>query len=124
MPALTDYARNLAARALLGRLPALPNAVYVGLGTSATAAAGLAGEPAGNGYARARVVFAGTGAQRNADALRFAFTAAAGTLTHLAIFDAQAGGNPIAYAALAAPVVVIGPGSVTIPADALVLDGA
>ncbi len=123
MPALTDYARNLAARALVGRQPALPNVAFIALGTSATAAAGLAGEPAGNGYARARATFTGTGAQRNAEALRFAFTAPTGTFTHLAIYDAATGGNPIAYAPLAAAVVVTGPGTVTIAADALVLDG-
>ncbi len=124
MPALTDYARNLAARALVGRSPALPNVVFVGLGTSATAVSGLTGEPVGNGYARARASFTGTGAQRNAETLRFAFTAASGTLTHLGLFDAQSGGNPIAFAPLTTPVVVIGAGAVTIVAEALVLDGA
>ncbi|WP_431282919.1 phage tail fiber protein [Humitalea sp. 24SJ18S-53] len=123
MPALTDYARNLVARALVGRSPALPNVVFVGLGTSATAAAGLTGEPVANGYARAQATFTGTGAQRNAETLRFAFTAASGTLTHLGLFDAQSGGNAIAFAPLNASVVVAGAGTVTIAAEALVLDG-
>ena len=45
MTALTDYAKNLLARSLIGRQPALPTAVWVGLGTGGTDAAGLTGEP-------------------------------------------------------------------------------
>jgi hypothetical protein len=122
MPVLTDYARNLMARALCARAPSLPTAVYAALGTGGTAGAGLAGEPAGNGYARQRVLFTGTGPQRNAEALRFVFTGATGTLTHVGLFDAASGGNPLAFAPLAQTAPVSGAGTVTIAAEALTLD--
>ncbi|PHK95715.1 hypothetical protein CR162_07695 [Pseudoroseomonas rhizosphaerae] len=122
MPTLTDYARNMLARALCGRAPALPTIVYAALGTGA-GAGGLTGEPAGNGYARQRIVFTGTGAQRNTEALRFVFTGAAGSLTHLGIYDAASGGNALACGLLAQTASVTGPGTVTIAAEALTLNG-
>ncbi len=122
MPVLTDYARNLLARALLARAPSLPTIIYAGLGTGGTAATGLTGEPAGNGYARQRAVFTGNGLQRNVEALRFVFTGAAGTMTHLGLFDAAAGGNPLAFGPLAQSAPVSGAGTVTIAAEALTLD--
>ncbi|MFT8245664.1 hypothetical protein [Roseomonas sp. BN140053] len=118
MSHLTDYSRDLLARALCGRLPALPTAVYAALGTGGTAT-GLTGEPTGTGYARQRAVFNGTGAQSNAESLRFVFTAAAGTLTHLGLFDAASGGNPLSVAPLAQPVSMTGPGTVTLAPDGL-----
>jgi len=122
MPVLTDYARNLMVRALCARAPSLPTAVYAALGTGGTTSAGLAGEPAGNGYARQRVVFTGTGLQRNVEALRFVFTGAAGTLTHVGLFDAAAGGNALAFGPLVQTAPVSGAGTVTIAAEALTLD--
>ena len=119
MTDLTDFAKNLLARALCGRVPALPTAVWAALGTGGSDATGLAGEPAGNGYARQRVTFTGTGAQRNVSALSFIFTAATGTLTHLGLYDAATGGNPLTWATLSAPVSVAGPGTVTVAADSL-----
>lgn len=121
MTALTDHAKALLSQALCGRAPALPVAVYVGLGTGGTDAAGLTGEPVGAGYARQPAVFTGGGVQRNAVALRFAFTAAAGTLTHLGLFDAPAGGNPLTWSALGTPATLNAPGTVTIPAESLTL---
>jgi hypothetical protein len=121
MPDLTDYAKNLLARALCARVPALPTGVWAALGTSGTDAAGIAGEPAGTGYARQRVTFTGTGQQRNVEALRFTFTGAAGTLTHLGLFDAATGGNPLTWGTLSAPVTVAGPGTVTVAVDALTI---
>jgi hypothetical protein len=123
MPVLTDYSRNLLARALCARLPALPTQVFAALGTGGSVAAGLTGEPAGNGYARQRVTFTGTGQQRNAEALRFVFSAAAGTLSHLGLYDAASGGNALTFGPLAAAVAVTGPGTVTIAADALTVTG-
>jgi len=114
MPALTDYAKNLLGRALCGRAPVLPTQVFLGLGTSATAAAGIGGEPAGNGYARQRINFTGTGLQTNVDTIRFVFTAASGTLTHVGLFDAATGGNALTADALATPVAVTAAGTVTI----------
>jgi hypothetical protein len=119
MTILTDHARTLLARALCARGPVLPAQVFAGLGTGGTPASGLSGEPATAGYARQRVTFTGTVPQRNADALRYSFAAAAGTLSHVGLFDAPSGGNPLAFAPLAAPVAVSAPGVVTIAADAL-----
>lgn len=121
MPDLTDYAKNLLGRALCARAPALPSQVFLGLGTGGSDATGLTGEPTGNGYARQRVTFSGTGAQQNTDAVRFTFTAASGTLTHCGLFDAPTGGNPLTWSALAQSVTVAGPGTVTINPAGLVL---
>jgi hypothetical protein len=121
MTALTDHAKNLLARALCGRQPALPNTVWLGLGTGGSDAAGLTGEPVGGGYARQQVSFTGTGLQRNAAALRFTFTAPAGTLTHLGLFDAPAGGNALTWSALGTPATLNAPGTLSIPAESLTL---
>ena len=121
MTDLTDHAKNLLGRALCGRSPTLPSAAWVALGTGGTDATGVTGEPAGNGYARQRVAFTGTGAQRNVAAITFTFTTAIGTLSHLGLFDAPTGGNPLTWAPLSAPVTVAGPGTITIAADALAI---
>lgn len=121
MTDLTDHAKNLLARALCGRNPTLPSAAWVALGTGGTDATGVTGEPAGNGYARQRVTFTGTGAQRNATTVTFSFATAIGTLSHLGLFDAPTGGNPLTWAPLSAPVTVAGPGTITIAADALAI---
>ncbi len=119
MSDLTDHAKNLLGRALCARLPTLPTAVWVALGTGGSAAAGLTGEPAGTGYARQRATFTGTGPQRNVEAIRFTFTAAAGTLTHVGLFDAASGGNPLTFSALTTPLTVAGPGTATLTGNAL-----
>jgi hypothetical protein len=124
MPDLTDYAKNLLGRALCARVPALPSQVFLALGTGGSDANGLTGEPVGNGYARQRVTFTGTGAQQDTDAIRFTFTAAAGTLTHVGLFDAASGGNPLTWSALAQPAPVTGAGTVTINPAALVVTPA
>ncbi|MBP0491833.1 phage tail fiber protein [Pararoseomonas indoligenes] len=122
MSDLTDYARNLLARAVCARAPSLPSTVYAALGTGGTAAAGLAGEPVGSGYARQRVTFTGTGAQSNAEALRFVFSASAGTLGYVGLYDAASGGNPLLVSPLSAAVAMTGAGTVTIAAGALVVN--
>ncbi|MBY0336215.1 MAG: hypothetical protein K2X11_06350 [Acetobacteraceae bacterium] len=124
MSSLTDHARNLLGRALCGRNPALPTNVFLALGTGGAAPTGVTGEPVGNGYARQRVTFTGTGAQQNAEAVRFTFTAAAGSFTHAGLFDAASGGNPLTWSALAQPAAVTGPGTVTINPGALGINGA
>jgi len=121
MADLTDYAKNLLGRALCARSPALPSQVYLGLGTGGSDPTGLTGEPVGNGYARQKVTFSGTGAQQNTDAIRFTFTAPVGTLTHVGLFDAASGGNPLTWSALASAAAVTGAGTVTINAAGLVL---
>jgi hypothetical protein len=119
MTDLTDHAKNLLGRALCGRMPALPSAVYAALGTGGSDATGLTGEPAGTGYARQRIAFTGTGPQRNLASFAFTFTGAAGTLSHLGLFDAPSGGNALTWAPLSSPVTVGGPGTVTVAAEAL-----
>jgi hypothetical protein len=66
---------------------AAPFTVGLGLASDDT---GLTGEPVGNGYARAPLTFAGTGAQwTNANALNFGpFTAELGLVRAFAVFDA------------------------------------
>lgn len=120
MTALTDYSKNLLARALVGRQPSLPVAVWVALGTGGTDASGLTGEPAAaTGYARQPAAFTGSGTQRNAAAVRFAFTGAVGTLTHVGLFDAVAGGNALAWGTLGTPATLNAPGTITVPAESL-----
>ncbi|MBX9699481.1 MAG: hypothetical protein K2X74_08590 [Acetobacteraceae bacterium] len=121
MSDLTDYAKNLLGRALCARLPALPTQVFLALGTGGSDATGLIGEPAGNGYARQRVTFTGTGPQSNLDAIRFTFTAPSGTLSHVGLFDAASGGNPLTWGPLAQVATVSAAGTVTVNPASLVL---
>lgn len=121
MSDLTDYAKTLLGRALCARLPALPAQVFLGLGTGGSDATGLVGEPAGNGYARQRVTFTGTVTQSNLDAVRFTFTAAAGTMTHVGLFDAASGGNPLTWGPLAQVATIAGAGTVTVNPGTLTL---
>ena len=91
MSNLSDYAKNILTRALCGRSPALPGAVFLALGNGGSDPTGLSSEAVGNGYARQRVTFSGTGPQQNTDAVRFTLAAAVGTLTHAGLFDAATG---------------------------------
>ena len=95
MSSLTDYAKNVLTRALCGRSPALPSGVFLALGTGGSDPSGVSGEPVGNGYARQRATFTGTGVQQNAEVVRFTFTAAAGSFSHVGLFDAASGGNAL-----------------------------
>ena len=105
-----------------GARPAHPG--LLGLGTGGSDATGLTGEPAGNGYARQRVTFSGTGPQQNTDAVRFTLAAAVGTLTHTGLFDAATGGNPLTWSALSQPAQVTAAGTVTVnPAGLVVAPG-
>lgn len=119
MSDLTDYAKNLLGRALCARQPALPAQVFLALGTGGSDATGLVGEPVANGYARQRVTFSGTGTQTNLDAVRFTFTAAAGTLTHVGLFDAATGGNALTWGPLAQAANVTAAGTVTVNGGSL-----
>lgn len=119
MTTLSDYGKDLLARALCARQPALPSAVYVALGTGGSDATGVTGEPVGNGYDRQPASFTGSGVQQTAAQIQFAFTGAVGTLTHIGLFDAVAGGNPLCWAALPTPATLNGAGTVTIAAGSL-----
>jgi hypothetical protein len=123
MTSLTDYAKNLLSRSVVGRRPTLPAAVFVALGTGGSDATGLIGEPTGNGYLRQSVLFFGNGTQGNPNEIRFNFTAPPGTLTHIGIFDAQSTGNPLLWAPLATPATLNVPGVVVIPANSLTVVG-
>lgn len=120
MTALTDYAKNILASALVGRQPSLPVAVWVALGTGGSDATGLTGEPAAaSGYTRQPATFTGTGTQTNVAQVKFTFTSGVGTLTHLGIYDAGSAGNPLAYAPLGTPATLNSAGSITIPVASL-----
>lgn len=123
MSSLSDYAKNILTRALCGRSPVLPSAVFLALGTGGSDPTGLTGEAVGNGYGRQRVTFTGTGQQLNAEAVRFTFTAAAGSFSHVGLFDAASGGNPLTWSALAQIASVAGPGTVTVNPGAMTLAG-
>ena len=114
MSNITTYAQDLLGRALCARAPAMPTQVYLGLGTGGADATGVVGEPSGNGYARQRVTFSGTGAQQNSNTVTFTFTAAVGTLSYAGLFDAATGGNALTWSALAQSASVTGAGTVTI----------
>ena len=114
MSNITTYAQDLLGRALCGRAPAMPTQVYLGLGTGGADATGVVGEPSGNGYARQRVIFSGTGAQQNSNTVTFTFPAAVGTLAYAGMFDAATGGNALTWSALAQSVTVSGAGTVSI----------
>lgn len=121
MSNITTYAQDLLGRALCGRAPAMPTQVYLGLGTGGADATGVVGEPSGNGYARQRVTFGGTGAQQNSNTVTFTFTGAVGTLAYAGMFDAATGGNALTWSALAQSVTVSGAGTVTINPSGLTL---
>lgn len=123
MTSLTDYAKNLLGRSAIGRRPTLPSVVFVALGTGGSDATGVTGEPNGGGYARQQVIFFGSGTQFNAAEIRFNFSAAPGTLTHIGVFDAQATGNPLLWAPLATPATLNAPGVVIIPVNSLTVVG-
>jgi hypothetical protein len=123
MTSLTDYAKNMLGRSVVGRRPALPTAAFIALGTGGSDAGGVLGEPTGTGYTRQPVTFFGTGMQYNISQVRFSFTTAPGTLTHVGVFDAQAAGNPLLWAPLATPVTLNGAGIVNIPVNSLNVTG-
>ncbi len=78
----------------------------------------------GNGYARQRVTFSGTGPQQKTDAVRFTFATGVGALTHVGLFDAATGGNPLTWSALSQAAQVTAAGTVTInPAGLVVTPG-
>ena len=101
---------HAAEQELLGRRPALHPAIFIALGTDGSDATGISGEPNGTGYARQTVTFLGTGLQYNGAQVRFSFTSAPGTLTHIGVFDARTAGNPLLWAPLPTPVTLDVPG--------------
>ena len=79
-----------------------PTAWYLGLFTAAPGEAGGGTEVSGGGYVRKAVTFSVSGnLATNSAAVEFdVATADWGTITDIAVFDANTGGNQIAYATL------------------------
>ena len=94
MTSLTDYAKNMLGRSVVGRRPTLPAAVFVAIGTGGSDASGVSGEPTGPGYARQAVTFFGTGLPYKVLQLRSSFTSPTGPPTHIGSFVAHSGRHP------------------------------
>jgi hypothetical protein len=84
-----------------------PATVYVGLFTAAPGETGGGTEVAGNSYARQSCSFSVSGTAptlaTNGSAVEFPTASGSwGTITHIAVFDADTSGNMLAYAELSA----------------------
>ena len=90
--------------ALTNGSPTRPTAWYVGLFTAAPGEAGGGTEVSGNAYTREAVTFTVSGNLATNDAAIEWPTATGswGTITHVAVFDAETSGNMLVYASLAA----------------------
>lgn len=141
MAALTNYLENRLVDWLLrGQAFAPPAAVYCALMTAAPSDAAGGMEVAGGDYARVAVAsglasWAGTqgagttvassgasGTTSNNDVVAFPTPSAAwGTVTHLAVFDAAVGGNMLWWTALDAPRAISAGDGVRFPAGSLTL---
>lgn len=79
-----------------------PTSWYIGLFTSDPGEAQGGTELSGSGYARQAATFTVSGnAATTSNVIEYpAATGSWGTVTHIAVYDASAGGNQIAYAAL------------------------
>lgn len=84
--------------------PTRPTAWYVGLFTAAPGEAGGGTEVSGGSYVRKAVTFtvSGNTASNNAAIEWPTATGSWGTITHVAVFDAETTGNMLAYASLTA----------------------
>ncbi|WP_155300691.1 phage tail fiber protein [Deinococcus kurensis] len=120
MSALSDYAERLLLNVLLREQPVWV-ALYVSDPTDA--GGGLEAGGADPDYARVPVTFSEPldGVCSNVDAVSFPVASAPwGTVTHLGVMDAAAGGNLLVHGPLPAPKavegsdqLVVGPGSLT-----------
>jgi hypothetical protein len=108
MSSFTDYTENLVLNFLLTTNTATrPTAWYVGLFTAAPSDTGGGTEVTGNGYARVvtgTITVSGTSPTTATNAAAIEFAAASGgdwgAIGWAAIFDAETGGNMLAWAAL------------------------
>jgi hypothetical protein len=108
MSSFTDHTENLVLTWLLTNGTATrPTAWYVGLFTAAPSDTGGGTEVTGNGYARVAtgtITVSGTSPTNATNAAAIEFAAASGgnwgAIGWAAIFDADTGGNMIAWAAL------------------------
>ena len=107
MSSFSDYTENLVLTYLFTNGSVTrPTAWYVGLFTAAPSDTGGGTEVSGNGYVRkatGTITVSGTGTTAtNSAAIEFAAASGGnwGTVTHAAIFDAESGGNMLAWAQL------------------------
>jgi hypothetical protein len=107
MSSFSDYTENLVLTYLFTNGSVTrPTAWYVGLFTAAPSDTGGGTEVSGNGYVRkatGTITVSGTSTTAtNSAAIEFAAASGGnwGTVTHAAIFDAESGGNMLAWAQL------------------------
>lgn len=107
--------------ALTNGTPTRPTAWYVGLFTAAPGEAGGGTEVSGSGYTREAATFTVSGnlATNNAAIEWPTATGSWGTITHVAVFDAETSGNMLAYAAVAASKIISTGDVLRIPAGDL-----
>lgn len=104
--AFSDYTEDLVLDWLFTTGSATrPTAWYVALYTAGPSDTGGGTEVSGNNYARTAATFSVSGTNpttaTNTGNIEFpAASASWGTITHVAVFDAQTSGNMLAYAAL------------------------
>ena len=121
----TNYFEQIILNVLRGTDAAAPSAVYIGLFTGDPTDSGSgANEVSYSGYARQQITFSqpaamenGIGFSNTADITFPISPSAAGTITHIAVFDTLSGGNMLIYGELEesqdiesqeAPVIVAG----------------
>jgi hypothetical protein len=118
MSALSDYAEKKMADHLFGAVTFTPPAtLYFALYTATPSDAGGGTQVSGTGYARVAVTnnatnfpgcHATTGVTLNGTAVTFPTAGGSwGTVTHWGIFDAESGGNLLAWGALTTPRAIV-----------------
>ena len=103
MSAASDYVENLALNWLLtDGAAARPTAWYIGLHTADVTDAGTGTEVSGGSYVRKAVTFSVTNdtASNSATVTFDAATANWGTITHVAVWDAETSGNVLFHGAV------------------------
>lgn len=118
MGKMSVYAKNAAMNHMFNTAYSPVATVYLALSTTDTATTTT--EPSGGGYIRIAIAFSapGTGARKIVQNGAVTFpeaTGAWGTITHWAIFDAEAGGNQLAYGAFNPSFDVVSGNTPTVP---------
>lgn len=126
MPGFSDYWENEVLDHLFDKGVYAPPTIYVALSTGDPLDDGAgAAEPSGGSYARLETAnvdwtAAAAGAISNADTIEFAPASAAwGTITHFALYDAAVGGHLLAYGPLTSAKAVAAGDAVRFPAGSL-----
>lgn len=107
--------------ALTNGSPTRPTAWYIGLFTAAPGETGGGTEVSGGSYVREAVTFTVSGnTATNSAAIEWpTATATWGTITHVAVFDADTGGNMLVYASLTSSKTIASGDVLRIPAGDL-----